>query len=135
MTAATTTTTTTTAVDRLLEVVVGTRSPFTGDVFAADAVLDAVVPRWRFSVTGDQIGGQLADWFEHPGVLEELERHRTATGEVVAYTVVSNDVPVPFAARQVHVLTVEDDRIVRDQFWCGGRWTADVLAEMEAAGR
>jgi len=34
----------------------------------------------------------------------------------------------------LHVLTVRDDRIVSDMVFCGGRWPASLLAEMEAAG-
>ena len=30
--------------------------------------------------------------------------------------------------------TVRDDRIVSDMVFCGGRWLAALLAEMEAAG-
>ena len=128
-----TTTTTTTAVDRLLAVVVGAR-PAGEDIYAADAELHAVVPGWRFSVTGvERISQELAGWFGHPGTLEELERHPTATGEVLTYTVTWEEKGVPHAARHVHVLTVTDDRIVREQVWCGGRWPAPLLAQMEAA--
>ena len=129
-----TTTTTTTAVDRLLAVVRGGEPG--ADLFTASAELDATVPGWRFGVTGDAIGEQLRKWFTDPGEIEELERHVTPTGEVVAYTgswVVEGEVPA--AARQVHVLTISEDRITRDQFWCGGRWPAPLLAEMEAARR
>lgn len=130
-----TTATATTAVDRLLEVVAATR-PVGDDVYAPDAELDAVVPGWRFPVRGaERIGDQLAEWFQHPGTLEELERHATPHGEVLTYTVTWEEAGVPHAARHVHVLTIEDDRIVRDQLWCGGRWPAPLLAEMEAARR
>lgn len=129
----TTTTTTTTAVDRLLAVVAGA-TPGT-DIFSATAELDTTSPGWRFSLTGDAIGEQLARWFAAPGELEELERHATPTGEVVTFTVTWIENGVPHAARQVHVLTVADDRITRDQLWCGGRWAAPLLAEMEAARR
>ena len=127
------TTTTTNAVDRLLAVVVGGR-PGT-DIFSADAELDATVPGWRFSVTGDAIRDQLAKWFADPGELEELERHDTPTGVTLTYTLSWVERGVPTAARQVHVLTIEGDRITRDQFWCGGRWPAPLLAQMEAARR
>jgi hypothetical protein len=128
------TTTTTTAVDRLLAVVVGGEPG--PDLFSPTAELDATVPGWRFSVTtGDAICHQLAEWFADPGVLEELDRHPTPTGEVVTYTVTWVEGGVPHAAHHAHVLTIDDDRIVRDQFWCGGRWPAPLLAEMEAARR
>lgn len=131
----TTTTTTTTVVDRLLAVVAGTR-PTGDDVYAADAELDAVVPGWRFAVRGaPAIGDQLAEWFRCPAALEELECRSTAGGAVLTYTVTWEEQGVPHAGRHVHVLSIIDDRIVRDQFWCGGRWPAPLLAEMEAARR
>ena len=40
---------------------------------------------------------------------------------------------VRHAAHQVHLLTVDGDRITRDTVFCGGRWPAALLAEMEAA--
>lgn len=133
MTTNTTTSTTTTAGDRLLEVVVAARA-VSHDVYAPNAVFDAVVPGWRFSVTGaEAIGYQLAEWFAAPGALEELERHPTPAGELIEYTVTWEEGGVPHAARHVHVLTIEDDRIISDHFWCGGRWPAPLLAEMEAA--
>jgi hypothetical protein len=131
-----TTTTTTTAADRLLELAAHTADPDVSATFAPGAVLDATVPGWRFSVqSGERIGHQLAEWFRFPGTLEELDRHPTPTGEVVTYTVTWEENGVPHAAHHVHVLTIADDRIVRDGFWCGGRWPAPLLAEMEAAGR
>jgi hypothetical protein len=129
----TSTTITTTAVDRLLDVVVGARA-VRDDVYAEGAVLDATCPGWRFTLNGPvAIGHQFAGWFRDPGRFEELARHRTATGEVVEYTLTWEEAGVPHAARHVHILTVEGDRIVRDHFWCGGRWPAPLLAEMEAA--
>lgn len=129
----TTNTTTTTVVDRLLAVVVGgDPGP---DLLTETAELDATCPGWRFSVRGDAIRDQFAQWFAHPGALEELDRYPTPTGEVVTYTVAWVEGGVPHAAHHVHVLTITDDRISRDQFWCGGRWPAPLLAEMEAARR
>jgi len=42
---------------------------------------------------------------------------------------------VPHAVHHVHVLAVGDGRITADTVMCGGRWSAALLAEMEAAGR
>jgi hypothetical protein len=132
-TSITTTSASTTAVDRLLEVVIGARA-VGDDIYADGAVLDATVPGWRFTVAGSApIGHQFAEWFRDPGHLEEVERHPTGSGEVVEYTITWEESGVPHAARHVHALTVVDDRIVRDHFWCGGRWPAPLLAQMEAA--
>ena len=124
---------TSTVVDRLLAVVVGGEPGH--DLVTATTELDATVPGWRFSVVGDDILEKFAQWFADPGVLEELDRHPTSTGEVLTYTVTWVEGGVPHAARHAHVLTIEGDRIAHDQFWCGGRWPAPLLAEMEAARR
>ena len=130
---ATTTTTTISVVDRLLTVVVG-GEPGT-DLFTPTAELDATVPGWRFSEYGDAICAKFAEWFDAPGELEELTRQTTPTGEVITYTVTWVEGGVPHAAHHAHVLTIVDDRITRDQFWCGGRWHAPRLAQMEEARR
>lgn len=103
--------------------------------WAADAVLDAVVPGWRFSVRGaDAIAQQFRAWFRCPGALEEVRRHATPTGEVIELTTTWIENGVPHAARQVHVVDLDDDgRIAHDNMWCGGRWPAGLLAEMQAA--
>jgi len=128
-----TTTSPATTIDRFLaEICAGavTTAPY-----APDATLDAVVPGWRLSATGaDAIAEQYRGWFAHPAELEELRRLPTALGEVLEYTVAWTQDGVPHAARHIHVLELDDaGRITRDHVWCGGRWPAGLLAEMEAA--
>jgi hypothetical protein len=135
MTRTTPTTTTSTAADRLLDAV---RIPGTsvGDIYGPDSVFDATVPGWRFTVRGaPSIGYQFAEWFHCEGTFEELVRQPTACGEVIEYTMAWEEDGAPYAAHHVHVLTVDSttDRIVEDHMWCGGRWPASVLAQMEAA--
>ena len=98
-------------------------------------MLDAGVPGWRLSVQGDEeIRRQLRAWYRDAGTFEELRRHPIATGEVVELTVTWVEDGVPHAARQVHVLELDGDgRIAHDDMWCGGRWSAALLAEMEKA--
>ena len=124
--------TTTTAIDTFLATIGGDHreQPWTDD-----AVLDAVVPGWRFSVAGGgAIDAQFRSWFRDPGPLEEVRRHATERGEVVELTVTWVEDGVPHAARQVHVLELDDrGRIAHDNMWCGGRWPAHLLAQMEAA--
>jgi hypothetical protein len=124
--------TTITAVDGFLAAVCGDHhhEPFTDN-----AVLDAVVPGWRFSLAGaSAIDRQFREWFRDPATLEELRRQRTPNGEIVEFTVTWVEDGVPHAARQVHVLDLDDGgRISRDNMWCGGRWPAQLLAKMEAA--
>jgi len=105
------------------------------DVWAADAILDATVPNWRFKVTGpDAIRAEYARWFADPGHFAELRRYQADGGtEVVEYTINWSENGVPHAAHHVHLLAVRDDLIVADTVLCGGRWSAALLAEMEDA--
>lgn len=103
--------------------------------WADDAVLDAVVPGWRFALEGaHEVGQQFRVWFAHPGTLEEVRRLSTGSVEVVEFTVAWVEDGTPFAVRQVHVLDIDEQgRIARDHMWCGGRWPADLLAQMGAS--
>ena len=127
------TTNATPAIDRFLAAVRGEHDG--PSAWAEGAVLDAVVPGWRLSVQGDEeIRRQLRAWYRDAGTFEELRRHPIATGEVVELTVTWVEDGVPHAARQVHVLELDGDgRIAHDDMWCGGRWSAALLAEMEKA--
>jgi hypothetical protein len=107
------------------------------DVWSADATLDATVPNWRLHAVGaNAIRAEYARWFADPGHFDELRRYSVegGEGEVVEYTLSWSENGVPHAAHHMHLLTVRDDRIVADTVMCGGRWSAALLAEMEAAG-
>jgi hypothetical protein len=106
------------------------------DAWSADAMLDATVPSWRLHAAGaDAIRAEYAKWFADPARFDELRRHTIddGSGEVVEYTLSWSENGVPHAAHHMHLLTVRDDRIVADTVFCGGRWPATLLAEMEAA--
>jgi hypothetical protein len=117
------------------------------DVWAQDATLDATVPNWRLHASGaDAIRTEYAGWFADPARFRELHRYPVsdpvpATGEsdgitreVVEYTLAWTEDGVPHAGHHLHLLTVRDDHILADLVFCGGRWPAALLAEMEAAG-
>ncbi len=106
------------------------------DVWSAEATLDATVPNWRMRVLGpDAIRAEYGRWFADPGRFEELRRYPVSDGatEVVEYTLSWSENGVPHAGHHLHVLTVRDDQIVADTVFCGGRWPAALLADMEAA--
>jgi hypothetical protein len=105
------------------------------DAWSADATLDATVPNWRLHASGpDAIRAEYARWFADPGKFGELRRcPLDGGGEVVEYTLSWTENGVPHAAHHMHRLTVRDDQIVADTVFCGGRWPASLLAEMEAA--
>lgn len=130
----TTKTETASAIDGFLAAVQGAHG--TPDVWAHDAVLDAVVPDWRMTVRGaPSIEDQFRAWFRDPGSFEELRRHPIDGGEVIELTVTWIEGGVPHAARQAHVLELDTaGHIARDSMWCGGRWPASLLAEMAQSG-
>jgi len=105
-------------------------------VLSDGVVLDATVPNWRFTVRGaDGVGAELARWYADPGSFEDLTRTPVPGGELVTFTLLWRENGVPHAVHQAHVLSLGGGRIVRDQVWCGGRWSASLLAEMAEAGR
>jgi ketosteroid isomerase-like protein len=101
------------------------------NVFTSDAVLDATVPNWRFTVKGGEaVRSELARWYAESGELEDVSRTALPGGALVTFTLRWEERGVPHAAHQAHVLSIEDGRIEIDQVWCGGRWSAALLAEM-----
>ncbi len=106
------------------------------DAWDPDATLDATVPGWRMRVCGpDAIRAEYARWFADPGRMGELRRFPVAggPGEVVEYVLSWTENGIPHAAHHMHLLTVRDGLITADTVFCGGRWPASLLAEMEAA--
>jgi len=134
----TTTTTTPTrlslTVDRFL-VAIGGGGGVPAHLLAADVVLDATVPGWRFTVRRrEAVARQYRVWFAAPATFEELDRMPVASGEVITYLLTWEENGVPHAAHHCHVLRFDGDGcIAEDRFFCGGRWDAAQLAEMAAA--
>ena len=96
--------------------------------------LDATVPGWRLEANGiAAVRAEYSRWFADLGRFEELRRMTTATGEVIDYTLTWTEHGVPHAAHHMHILEIDDGLIVSDTVMCGGRWSADRLAEIEAA--
>jgi hypothetical protein len=112
-------------------VAVGTGVP--SDIYAPQAVLDATVPHWRFESHGPEaIAQQLSGWYADPGKLFDLSRTELPTGEVVRFTLAWTENGNPMSAHQVHVFTVSGRQITQQDAWCGGRWDAALMAEIEA---
>jgi len=106
------------------------------DALSANVVLDATVPNWRFTVSGETaVRGELARWYTQPGRFEKLTRTALPNGELIEFTLSWEEGGVPHAAHHAHVVEVGNGRIVADRVWCGGRWPAALLAEMAEAAR
>lgn len=103
-------------------------------IFDDGVVLDSTVPNWRFELVGtDPVCQQLGAWFAIPGEYEWVRRQATPTGELVEFFFCWEENDMPYAAHQLHLLDIEHGRIWRDTMFCGGRWPAPLLAEMESA--
>jgi hypothetical protein len=125
---------TTSAIDRFLHAI--ENAAIAGcDAWSTDAVLDATVPNWRLRAVGsDAIRAEYGRWFADRGSFGELRRMPVpGVGELVEYTLSWAENGVPHAGHHMHLLTVRDDQITADTVFCGGRWPATLLAEMEAA--
>jgi hypothetical protein len=105
------------------------------ELYSDDAVVDATVPNWRMGAQGpDAIARLYGGWFAVPGSFEQLRREPLPDGELVVYLLTWSERGVPHAAHHCHVITLgDDDRIVADTVFCGGRWPASLLAEMAAS--
>ena len=107
------------------------------DVWSADATLDATVPNWRLHAAGpDAIRAEYARWFADPAHFDELHHYPVSgrASDVIEYTLSWSENGVPHAAHHLHLLTVRNGLIAADTVFCGGRWPASLLADMEAAG-
>jgi hypothetical protein len=101
--------------------------------WSTDATVNATVPNWRMHKVGaDAIREEYSRWFADPAHFDELRRLPVpGVGELVEYTLSWQENGVPHAGHHMHLLTVHDDRIVSEGVFCGGRWPAKLLAEME----
>jgi hypothetical protein len=123
----------TTAIDRFVRAVEHAEIPGSG-AFAPDAVLDATVPNWRYTVSGSEnIETELARWYADPGRFEDLSVTEIAGGALVRFVLTWEEAGEPHMCHQAHVLTLRDGLIERDVAWCGGRWGAALQAEMADA--
>lgn len=113
----------------------GARVP--SGVLADDVIVDATVPNWRLTLRGrSAVQEQFATWYADPGGFEEMIRTPIPGGEVVRFLLTWVEQGVPHAVHQAHFIEVDDSgRIRYDQMYCGGRWDAGLLAEMEEADR
>ena len=54
-------------------------------------------------------------------------------GEIVEFVRTWEEDGGPCIVHQIHVISVREGQIAVDRAWCGGRWSAALLAEMAAA--
>ena len=128
-----TTTSTQTAIDRMLAAIISTKIDAC-DAWTDDAILDATVPNWRFHARGvSHVKRVYRRWFADPAQMRYLRRWRVPHGEIVEYLLTWTEDGVPHAGHHLHVIDLRDGLIERDTFFCGGRWPAGLIAEMEAA--
>lgn len=119
-------------VRKFLGMVAAGRGGDLSSLYARDATADCTVPNWRVLVKGAAaIGRQYATWYADPAEFAELELRTTPTGAVLTFLITWEERGVPHAAHHCHVLELGAGGIVRDTVFCGGRWSAALLARME----
>lgn len=97
-------------------------------------LLDATVPNWRLSVQGgDALRVQLGQWYANPGQFLSLKRTPLPEGELVEFTLTWSKSGIEYTCHQAHILEVVKDRVGADTAFCGGRWPAPLVAEMNGA--
>ena len=110
------------------------RAEIPAAVFHQEAVLDATVPNWRYQVQGaTAVAAELAKWYADPGRFEAVRRTVIADGELVEFTLTWTENDVEHRCHQAHVLQLRNRQVLKDTVWCGGRWPAPLVAEMQAA--
>jgi hypothetical protein len=121
------------AIDRFVHAIEHAAIP-SAAAFAADAVLDATVPNWRFTVSGStNVEAELAHWFADPGRFEELSMTPLPGGALLEFVLTWEEDGEPHMCHQAHLLSLRDGLIASDTAWCGGRWGASLQAEMAEA--
>jgi hypothetical protein len=121
------------AVDRFLDAIASAEIDAC-DAWTDDCVMDATVPNWRFSSRGPAaIREVYRQWFACPNTFEGMRRWSVANGEIVEYVQKFVKDGVPHAAHHLHVLELRNGLIAADTVFCGGQWSADLLAEMAEA--
>ncbi len=92
----------------------------------------------RIGASGSAAGRRSApsspDWYADPGQFLDLERTAIPGGELVEFTLTWMEEGVPHRVHQAHILQVAEGRVSRDTAFCGGRWPADLVQQMEEAG-
>lgn len=102
-------------------------------LFTSDAVLDATVPNWRFTVCGAAaVAAELCHWFADSAHFETLRRVDIPGGALLQFDLAWVEQSQPHMCRQAQVLELRDGRIARLTAYCGGRWDAALMAEMGA---
>jgi hypothetical protein len=111
--------------------------PVPAQTLAGDVVLDATLPDWRMTVRGSEaVRSQFARWYADTGRFERVVRTPVTGGEIVRFDLSWEELGVPHAVHQAHFLELDDAGLIRhDEMFCGGRWDAGLLAEMEEADR
>jgi len=119
-------------IDDLLEGI--TKAEISAGVFHPDAILDATVPNWRYQVRGaPAVAAELAKWYADPGRFLAVQRTGLPDGELIEFTLIWDEHGVEHTCHQAHILQLQDHQIVKDTAWCGGRWPAPLVTQMQAA--
>lgn len=100
------------------------------DVYAADALIDANVPSWRFQVQGiEAIVAQYGRWFAFGGVkVLSIREWPASFGAVLEMALSEPDGKgADVYSRQMHLLFADGDKVTRQIMYCTGTWDSETV--------
>jgi hypothetical protein len=93
-----------------------------------NTLFDATVPGWRFQIEGTEaIISQLHHWWPTEAQLPTHRITPTSEGFVVEFERRWVEDGEPAGCRQVHVLTIQEQRLAEMRILSAGRWDEETL--------
>ncbi len=121
----------TTTIDKLLAGIEAAAIPV--GLLRDDVIFDATVPNWRYTLAGAEVvRAELAKWYAEPGHFQDLRRTPLPDGELIEFTLQWREQDVPHMCHQAHILHLREGQVAEHTAWCGGRWPASLIAQMQA---
>ena len=102
--------------------------------YAADALLDAHVPGWRFQLEGPgAITGQFGRWWPVQGRLATWDVTTSEDGFVIQFERWWQEGDDEVNCRHLHRLRLAGGLVAEHLVYCAGKWGPELRAEMAAA--
>lgn len=121
-------------VDRFRKLVETWDATLVDDLYTEDAFVDANVPSWRFQRQGvEEIREQYESWSPEGHRLVEWRPRSFPGGAIVETAVLEHEgTEEELYTREVHILSIADDRISEHTLYCTGPWDLETVDRQRA---